>query len=85
MASLSTPNSWYIACESLEQTCRPLSESMVRGHPHKGMYLLTRMLANVGRTLSGKLNGNDGEHIGPTTETIGDQQDVGIALSLIHI
>ena len=42
---LGTPNSWYIACESLEQNCRPLSESMLRGHPHKGMYLLTRMLA----------------------------------------
>ena len=34
---------------------------------------------DIGRTLSGKLSGSDGEHIGPTTETIGDQQDVGVA------
>ena len=25
---------------------------------------------NVGRTLSGELGGSDGEHIGPTTETV---------------
>ena len=34
---------------------------------------------DIGRTLSGKLSGSDGEHIGPTTETIGDKQDVGVA------
>ena len=34
---------------------------------------------DIGRTLSGKLSGSDGEHIGPTTETIGDQQDIGVA------
>ena len=34
---------------------------------------------DVGCTLRGELSGNDGEHIGPTTETIGEQQDVGAA------
>ena len=34
---------------------------------------------NIGRTLIGKLSGSDGEHICPKTETIGDQQDVGVA------
>ena len=34
---------------------------------------------DIGRTLSGKLSGSDGEHIGPTTETICDQQVVGVA------
>ena len=72
-----SPNSWYTACESLELDCRPLSEIMVREHPHKGMYLLTRILA---LTLSGKLGGIDGEQIVPSTETIIDQQDVGVAL-----
>ena len=33
---------------------------------------------NVCRTLSGELGGSDGEHIGPMTETVGDQQDVGV-------
>ena len=31
---------------------------------------------NVGHALSGELGGSDGEHIGPTTETVGDEQDV---------
>ena len=30
---------------------------------------------DIGRTLSGKASGSDGEHIGPMTSTIGDQQD----------
>ena len=34
---------------------------------------------NVGRTLSDELGGSDGDHIGPTTETVGDEQDVGVA------
>ena len=34
---------------------------------------------NVGRAVSGELRGSDGEHIGPTTETLGDEQDVGVA------
>ena len=34
---------------------------------------------NVGRALSGELGGSDGELIGPTTETVGDEQDVGVA------
>ena len=34
---------------------------------------------NVGSTLSGELGGSDGEYIGPTTETVGDQQDVDVA------
>ena len=34
---------------------------------------------NVGRALSGELGGSDGEHIDPTTETVGDEQDVGVA------
>ena len=49
---------------------------MVRGHPHKGMYFVDQ---DIGRALCGTLSGSDGEHIGPTTETIGDQQDVGVA------
>ena len=35
--------------------------------------------SNVGRALRGELGGSDGEHIGPTTETVGDQQDVRVA------
>ena len=34
---------------------------------------------NVGSALSGELGGSDTEHIGPTTETVGDEQDVGVA------
>ena len=33
---------------------------------------------NVCRTLSGELGGSDGEHIGPMTETVGAEQDVGV-------
>ena len=39
-----TYNSWYTACKNLEQNCRPLYESMERGHPHQRMYLLARIL-----------------------------------------
>ena len=49
---------------------------MVRGQPHKGMYWFTRI---IGCTLHGELSGSDGEHVGPTTEAIGEQQDVGVA------
>ena len=45
VTSLRTPNSWYTACERLEQNCRPLFESMVRGHSHKGEHWSTRILA----------------------------------------
>ena len=76
MERLRTLDSWYTTFESLEQNCRPSSESMVRGHPLKGMDFVDQ---DIGRTLSGKLSGSDGEHVGLTTETIGDQQDVGIA------
>ena len=34
---------------------------------------------NVGRGLSGELGGSDGEHIGPTTETVCDEEDVDVA------
>ena len=34
---------------------------------------------NVGRALNGELGGSDSEHIGPTTETVGDEQDVGFS------
>ena len=34
---------------------------------------------NVGRALSGELGGSDGELIGPMTETVDDEQDVGVA------
>ena len=40
---------------------------------------MTTLLEADEHTLSGKLSGSDGEHIGPTTETIGDQQDVAVA------
>ena len=33
---------------------------------------------NVGRALSGERCGSDGKHIGSTTETVGDEQDVGV-------
>ena len=33
----------------------------------------------IGCTLRGELSGSDGEHVGPTTEAIGEQQDVGVA------
>ena len=72
-----TPKSWQTASESLEQNWKPLSESMVRGHHHRGNYGFDQ---NVDRTLSGELGGSDGEHIGPTTETVCDEQDVGVAL-----
>ena len=32
----------------------------------------------IGRTLSGILSGSDGEHVGPTIETNGDQQALGV-------
>ena len=32
---------------------------------------------DIGCTLRGELSGSDGEHAGPTTEAIGEQQDVG--------
>ena len=35
---------------------------------------------DIGCTLRGELSGSDGEHVGPTTETIGEQQGVGAAL-----
>ena len=34
---------------------------------------------DIGCTLRGELSGSDGEHVGPTTEAIGEQQDVGVA------
>ena len=34
---------------------------------------------DIGSTLRGELSGTDGEHVGPTTEVIGEQQDVGVA------
>ena len=49
---------------------------MVRGHPHRGEVFVDK---NVGRAVSGELGGSDGENIGPTTETVGDQQDVSVA------
>ena len=49
---------------------------MVRGHPHRGMYWLTRMLAVPSVVISVSVT----EHIGPTTEAVGDEQDVGVAL-----
>ena len=49
---------------------------IVRGHPHKGDVLVHQ---DIGCTLRGELSGSDGEHIGPTTEAIGEQQDVGVA------
>ena len=70
-----TPNSWYTACESLEKNWRPLPGRMVRGYTHRNVFVDQ----NVDRTLSGELGGIDGEHIGPTTETVGDQQDVAVA------
>ena len=35
---------------------------------------------DIGCTLHGELSGSDGERVGPTTEAIGEQQDVGVAL-----
>ena len=34
---------------------------------------------DIGCTLRGELCGSGGEHVGPTTEAIGEQQDVGVA------
>ena len=34
---------------------------------------------DIGCALRGDLIGTDGEHVGPTTEAIGEQQDVGVA------
>ena len=34
---------------------------------------------NAGHALSGKLCGSIGEHVHPTTETVGDEHDVGAA------
>ena len=64
------------SCKNLEQKSRPLSESMARGHPRRGMYWLTRMLTVPSAV---KLGGSDGKHIGPTTETVGDEQHASVA------
>ena len=34
---------------------------------------------NVGRALNGELGGSNGKQIDPTTETVGDEQDVDVA------
>ena len=34
---------------------------------------------DIGCTFRGELRGSDGEHLGPITEAIGEQQDVGVA------
>ena len=34
---------------------------------------------DIGCTLRGERSGSDGEHVGPTTEAIGEQQYVGVA------
>ena len=34
---------------------------------------------DIGGTLRGELSSSDGEHVSPTTEAIGEQQDVGVA------
>ena len=34
---------------------------------------------DVGHTLSCKLSGSDGDHLGPTTETVSKQPGVGVA------
>ena len=46
---------------------------MARGHPRRGMYWLSRMLTVPSAV---NLGGSDGKHIGPTTETVRDKQDV---------
>ena len=33
---------------------------------------------HIGCTLRGELSGSDGKHVGPTTEAIGEQQNVGV-------
>ena len=49
---------------------------MARGHSHREMYLLTRMLAVPSAVNSVAVTANN---IGPTTETVYDEQDVGVA------
>ena len=39
------PRSLYAASDSLENNCRPLWEKGLAGHPHRGIYFLTKMLA----------------------------------------
>ena len=34
---------------------------------------------DIGCCLRGALSGSDGEHVGPTTEAIDEQQDIGVA------
>ena len=34
---------------------------------------------NVDRAFSGELGGSDGERIGPTSETVGDEQGIGVS------
>ena len=63
-------------CERLERNCNPLSESMVRGRPRKWDVLVHQ---DIGCTLHGELTGSDGKHVDPTTEAIGEEQDVGVA------
>ena len=50
-------------------------QDLVRGHPPKRMWWFTRIL----EYLRGELSGSNGEHVGPMTEAIGEQQDVRIA------
>ena len=55
-------------------------QSVVRGYgaraPRQGDVLVHQ---DIGCTLRGELSGSDEEHVGPTTEAIREQQDVGVA------
>ena len=44
-----------------------------------GGYRITTLHQDICCALRGELSGSDGEHVGPTTEAIGQQQDVDVS------
>ena len=75
MAIFRTPRSLQTACESFEKTWRPLSGSILRGHPQRG---ISQINGNTIRFPSCKFGCRDCEHVGSSAETIGEEQDVGV-------
>ena len=72
MAIFQTLRSLQTACESFEKNWRPLSESVLHGHPQRGKYRL------ISRALGCKFGSSDRVHVGSAADTIGEEQDVGV-------
>ena len=54
-----------------------MSERKLTGHPHRGVYLLTRMMAVP---LVVKFGRRNGVHVCAPAETVGEKEHVGIPL-----